>query len=53
MDEPPGSKVSTGISGVYGKLIRSLRGITEKTVDQEPKWRHRGNELTTGYARQW
>ena len=53
MDEPPGSKVSTGISGLYGNLIRGLRGITEKTVDQEPKWRHRGNELTTGYARQW
>jgi hydrogenase small subunit len=53
MDEPPGSKVSAGISGVYGKMIRSLRSITEKTVDQEPKWRHRGKELSTGYERQW
>jgi hydrogenase small subunit len=53
MDEPPGSKVSTGISGLYGNLIRGLRGITARTLDQEPKWRHRGNELTTGYARQW
>jgi hydrogenase small subunit len=53
MDEPPGSKVSTGISGLYGNLIRGLRGITERTVDQEPRWRHRGNELTTGYEKQW
>ena len=53
MDEPPGSKVSTGISGLYGSLIRGLRGITQRTVDQEPKWRHRRNELTTGYNKQW
>ncbi|MET0643399.1 MAG: hydrogenase expression protein HypE, partial [Candidatus Binatia bacterium] len=53
MDEPPGSKVSAGISRVYGKLVRGLRGITERTVDKEPKWRHRGKELSTGYERQW
>jgi hydrogenase small subunit len=53
MDEPPGSKVSAGISGLYGGLVRGLRSITLKTVDQEPKWRHRGNELSTGYERQW
>jgi hydrogenase small subunit len=53
MDEPPGSRVSTGINGVFGKLVRGLRGITERTVDKEPKWRHRGKELSTGYERQW
>jgi hydrogenase small subunit len=35
--------------GSYGKLIRSLRAITNNVVNQEPKWRHRGGELTTGY----
>jgi hydrogenase small subunit len=53
MDEPPGSKVSTTASGLYGNLIRALRGITEKTVDEEPKWRVKGRELTTGYRAPW
>jgi hydrogenase small subunit len=53
MDEPPGSKVSAGISGLYGGMIRRLRGITEHTVDKEPKWRHPGKELSTGYEKQW
>jgi hydrogenase small subunit len=53
MDEPPGSKVSTEITGqFYGPLIRQLRGITASSVDKEPKWRHRG-ALTTGYRRPW
>jgi hydrogenase small subunit len=50
MDEPPGSRISTGINGVFGGIIRKLRGITERTVDKEPKWRHRGPVLTTGYS---
>jgi hydrogenase small subunit len=33
----------------YGRLIRSLRAITNNTANREPKWRHRGRELTTGY----
>jgi hydrogenase small subunit len=49
MDEPPGSKASTAISGVYGGIVRSLRSITNETVNQEPKWRHPRPELTTGY----
>jgi hydrogenase small subunit len=49
MDEPPGSKVSTGATGVYGSVIRTLRGFTNDTVDKEPKWRHRGRDLSTGY----
>ena len=29
--------------------IRSLRKVTQKTVDEEPKWRVKGNKLLTGY----
>src|SRR4029450_12069728 len=53
MDEPPGSKVSTAASGMYGSVIRSLRNVTAKTVDKEPKWRKTGRELTTGYRPNW
>ena len=54
MDEPPGSKFSTEITGhFYGPLIQSLRSITNHTADTEPKWRHRGTKLTTGYKRPW
>jgi hydrogenase small subunit len=49
MDEPPGGKVSAAMSSGYGTLIRSLRRVTNRTVNKEPKWRHRGRELTTGY----
>ncbi len=30
-------------------MIRALRGITNTTVNKEPKWRHNRPELTTGY----
>jgi hydrogenase small subunit len=49
MDEPPGAKLSAGMIGVYGRMIRRLRGVTNTTVNKEPKWRHKGTELTTGY----
>lgn len=49
MDAPPGSEVSTTISKAYGAFIRMLRGVTNRTVNKEPKWRHREPELTTGY----
>ena len=49
MDEPPGAKVSSMVSGGYGSLIRAMRGFTNETVNKEPKWRHRGRTLTTGY----
>ncbi len=49
MDAPPGSKLSTGVSGVVGSLVRTMRGITNETVDKEPRWRHRSRDLTTGY----
>ena len=38
---------------VYGKLIRSLRQITNDTLDKEPSWRHKGDLLTTGYHSTW
>jgi hydrogenase small subunit len=49
MDAPPGSAVSSFASGIYGGIIRSLRSITNRTVNKEPKWRHAHAELTTGY----
>ena len=36
MDAPPGGGVSSLISGVYGPMIRRLRGITNTTVNKEP-----------------
>ena len=53
MDEPPGAHVSTLASGAYGRLIRPLRKITAKTLDDEPKWRKPGKKLTTGYRGEW
>jgi hydrogenase small subunit len=53
MDEPPGARVSSAASGMYGSVIRTLRHITAKTVDQEPKWRKKGSELLTGYHKTW
>jgi hydrogenase small subunit len=53
MDEPPGSKVSAAASGAYGGMIRRLRSLTNHTVNQEPKWRHKGPQLTTGYRPRW
>ena len=50
MDEPPGGAISSVMSGAYGRLIRRLRGITNHTVNAEPKWRHPGAHLTTGYS---
>ena len=44
MDEPPGGKLSSTASGLYGAVIRNLRGITARTVDKEPRWRHNGNQ---------
>ncbi len=49
MDEPPGGVLSSGLIGIYGRVIRKLRSITNTTVNKEPKWRHRGPRLTTGY----
>jgi hydrogenase small subunit len=53
MDEPPGGKLSSAAVGMYGSVIRSLRGITNRTLDKEPRWRHKGTQLTTGARRTW
>jgi hydrogenase small subunit len=53
MDEPPGSKVSATASTLYGTVIRTLRGFTARTADEEPKWRKKGDELLTGYKKSW
>jgi hydrogenase small subunit len=34
-------------------VIRKLRKITERKLDAEPTWRHKGRELTTGYSKAW
>jgi hydrogenase small subunit len=50
MDEPPGASLSSLLtSKAYGPMIRRLRSLTNSTVNEEPKWRHRGPRLTTGY----
>jgi hydrogenase small subunit len=53
MDEPPGARVSTMASGIYGGAIRGLRKITAHTLDDEPKWRTPGSDLSTGYKKIW
>jgi hydrogenase small subunit len=49
MDAPPGSMLSTSASKTYGTVIKGLRNITQHTLNKEPKWRHTGTQLTTGY----
>jgi hydrogenase small subunit len=49
MDEPPGSSLSVAGGFAYGRVIRNLRSLTNLSGNQEPKWRHRGPALTTGY----
>jgi hydrogenase small subunit len=53
MDAPPGGGLSSALTGAYGPVIRKLRGITNKTMNKETKWRHNRRELTTGYAPRW
>jgi len=49
MDEPPGAVFSSTLIKPYGWLIRALRPLTNSTLNKEPKWRHTGAKLTTGY----
>jgi hydrogenase small subunit len=49
MDQPPGAVVSSTLIKTYGKFIRAMRGITNRVLDEEPKWHHNGPALTTGY----
>jgi hydrogenase small subunit len=49
MDEPPGARVSTASASAFGRAVSALRGLTQATLNKEPKWRHARAELTTGY----
>lgn len=49
MDQPPGSTLSSALLSPYGRLIRALRGITNRTANKEPRWHHPGPALTSGY----
>jgi len=53
MDEPPGSKVSTTAIAPYGTMVRKLRSFTQQAGNEEPKWRHTGSKLVTGYKARW
>ena len=35
--------------GIFGTVVKTLRDITQRTLNKEPKWRHTGADLTTGY----
>ena len=41
--------VQTSAIDLLQVQIRNLRAITNNTANKEPKWRHRGRQLTTGY----
>jgi hydrogenase small subunit len=49
MDRPPGAVLSSNLIKTYGTFIRTMRSITNRAVNEEPKWHHNGPELTTGY----
>ncbi len=49
MDQPPGSTLSAMLEGPYGKAIRRLREITNRTLNREPRWHHNKPALTSGY----
>jgi hydrogenase small subunit len=53
MDEPSGATLSSLLNHPYGIFIRLMRGITNKTVNKEPRWRHNRPELTSGYDPYW
>jgi hydrogenase small subunit len=54
MDEPPGASLSGAlIKAPYGPFIRAMRGITNRTMNKEPKWRTREPALTSGYQPRW
>ena len=38
---------------MYGRVMRRLRAMTNKTVNEEPKWRVPGQKLLTGYQSEW
>jgi hydrogenase small subunit len=53
MDEPPGGHMSSTMIAAYGPMIRKLRSLTNHTLNEEPKWRHKRGELTSGFNPRW
>ncbi|WP_067456184.1 hydrogenase expression protein HypE [Actinomadura macra] len=53
MDEPPGASLSSTMLRSYGPFIRTMRSITNKGANKEPKWRHNELVLTSGYQPRW
>jgi hydrogenase small subunit len=53
MDQPPGASLSSTLVSVYGRVVRALRGITNHTMNEEPRWHHKSDALTTGYDPHW
>jgi hydrogenase small subunit len=49
MDMPPGAGLSSLAVRPYGSVVRRLRGITNRTANHEPRWRHNREALTTGF----
>jgi hydrogenase small subunit len=49
MDLPPGAAFSSKLVTTYGRVVRALRGITNHTMNDEPRWHHNGSALTSGY----
>ena len=49
MNAPPGSRFSSLAVSWYGKPIRALRRFTQNRLNKEPKWRHPGAALESGY----
>ena len=50
MEEPPGAKMSSAAVLMYGRTVRALRNFTKSSLDTEPHWRRRSDELSTGYS---
>lgn len=50
MDQPPGALLSSHAVQTYGRAVRALRRFTQGSLNKEPRWRHTGGQLTTGYV---
>ena len=46
MDEPPGAQMSTAAVELYGRTVGALRRFTLDSLDREPGFRRRSDELT-------
>jgi hydrogenase small subunit len=51
MDPPPGSRFSSTSVKAYGRPIAALRRITQRRLNEEPRWRHPTSVLETGYRK--